>query len=199
MKSKNRYACDQIDPYTEKLIQTTAKRLVRRGCFSEDDVECLEQELMLHLLGQLPKHDPRLRTRESFMSMVVERKASNLARNERLRRSRYAHPKPSEDESSDPLDISEEDYRSFEGNDTRSISDSASEAILIDEVLEGVDEPLRLLAELLKTHNIAEIAKITGYAESTIHERRARLRKAFLGHLEKKVKKVPRIFRAGGK
>jgi DNA-directed RNA polymerase specialized sigma24 family protein len=57
----------------------------RYYCFSSDDFEDLEQELILTVLDNLNKYDPQKSSMETFVSVIINNKASDLIQYKKLR------------------------------------------------------------------------------------------------------------------
>lgn len=76
MHYENRYP--GIDRYAVWMVKRKALQLTRQSGFSPADRKDLEQELMLHLVLNLPRHNPERGTLSTFIDRVIESKAATL-------------------------------------------------------------------------------------------------------------------------
>jgi RNA polymerase sigma-70 factor (ECF subfamily) len=76
MGNENRY--DGLDEYAVKLIRHKARQLVGRAGFVEADRHDLEQDMAVDLLRRLPRFDPRLAKRETFIARIVEHRVATI-------------------------------------------------------------------------------------------------------------------------
>jgi len=78
MESQNRY--DGIEAYAVTKIRFQARQLSRNQALSASDVEDIEQNLMLDLLGRMPAFDPSKSSKNTFIARVVENHAATLVK-----------------------------------------------------------------------------------------------------------------------
>ena len=67
-------------PFTLKVVRKYARRLIQRGCFSEDERGAVEQELMSKVLENWPKFDESVGHHKSFVCTIVSNSSLNLSR-----------------------------------------------------------------------------------------------------------------------
>ncbi len=180
MKSQNRYNSTDIPPYAEKLVKITALKIVQKKLFPHSELDSLEQDLMLHLLQCLPKHDPEKSSINSFMVMVVQRKAWHIIGKEKRRSCRFIQDSFDADNSNAiKHDLSEADYCEYFGHPFTEHVESVSNKDWVEEVLQKLDPNLRELAELLKSKSPTEIAKMKEISQSTVMYRVSVLKRHF--------------------
>lgn len=73
MESRNHY--HGIHPYAVSTVRHHARKLARSPAFLPADVEDIEQELMLDLFQNLPRHNPGKASISTFMAKLVENHA----------------------------------------------------------------------------------------------------------------------------
>ena len=78
MESKNRY--DGIEAYAVTKIRFQARQLARTRALPASDIEDIEQNLMLDLLGRMPAFDPSKSSKNTFIARVVENHAATLVK-----------------------------------------------------------------------------------------------------------------------
>ncbi len=78
MESQNRY--DGIEAYAVTKIRFQARQLARTRALPASDVEDIEQNLMLDLLGRMPAFDPSKSSKNTFIARVVENHAATLVK-----------------------------------------------------------------------------------------------------------------------
>ena len=69
-----------LSEYTSKLIGHKARRLVGHFGFTRSDREDIEQDLVLHLLKQIPHFDSRRGSERTFIDRIVNRKVVSIVR-----------------------------------------------------------------------------------------------------------------------
>lgn len=69
-----------LDAKTVKRIWSKAMQLSKQEGFRADEWPDLQQELVVHVLEQLPKYDPRRGKREHFLASIISHKATDMAR-----------------------------------------------------------------------------------------------------------------------
>lgn len=71
--SKNRYR--GVDAYALSCVQFHARQLVKLPCFTGEDFEDLEQELILYFLQEAPKFNPEKSSWKLHISMIIKKRA----------------------------------------------------------------------------------------------------------------------------
>jgi len=175
----------EISAYAEKLIQRTARRLVKKLELPKADIEDMEQDLRLELVRRLPAYDPGKSNPATFARMVIQFHAKEIAR-------RHGRPKRcsrlpvislSEKVSDEDGDVAEraevitraDDKRLMVHDDTEAID----MAIDVGEAVRRLPEEERELCELLSTMSIPKAARHLGMYEGTLRLRVEKLRRKF--------------------
>jgi len=70
----------ELDAKTVKRIWSKAVQLCKQEGFRADEWPDLQQELVVHVLEQLPKYDPRRGKREHFLASIISHKATDMTR-----------------------------------------------------------------------------------------------------------------------
>jgi RNA polymerase sigma-70 factor (ECF subfamily) len=70
----------ELDAKTVKRIWSKAMQLSKQEGFRADEWPDLQQELVVHVLEQLPKYDPRRGKREHFLANMISHKATDMGR-----------------------------------------------------------------------------------------------------------------------
>ena len=186
MGFENRY--DGIDPYAVRVIRHKAQKLVGHAGFTESDRKDLEQEMMMDLLHRLPKYNPKLSQRNTFIAQVVEHKIAMIiaARKAGLRDYRLCDCSLNdqlEDDEGGSVDrmetIDQEDYLSRTGRLSRSSPEIRDLALDIRMTLDSLSPELRELCSLLGTDTVLEISREKGIPRGRIYESLKELREIF--------------------
>jgi len=183
---KNSYA--GIDTYAARLIRAKAHQLIGKAGFTENDRQDLQQDLMMDLLQRMRHFNPAKAKKATFMTRIVQRRISTLleARHARCRDWRLCRVSlntPCENDRGDtPRELI--DRVDSQGNLGNSERETRQEAISnlhmdIERVLDTLPEDLRDLCERLRESNMAEIARETGVARTTLYDKLTRIREAF--------------------
>ena len=67
-------------PFTIKVVRKYTRRLIKFGCFTEDEREAVEQELMSKVIQNWPKFDEAVGHHKSFVCAVVNHASVNMSR-----------------------------------------------------------------------------------------------------------------------
>ena len=181
----NRY--QDIDDYAVRIIKHKARQLIGRYGLTIFDREDLEQELMIDLLQRMRHFNPAKAKKSTFMARIVERHIATLleARHARCRDWRMCRMSlntPHENDRGDTREMM--DRVDSEGTlrpcqpDTRE-SEINNLRMDVARVLDTLPEDLRDLCERLRESNMAEIARETGVARTTLYDKLTRIRAAF--------------------
>ena len=180
--------CDGIDQYAVRTIRHKAKRLVGQAGFTESDRQDLEQEMIMDLLHRLPKYDPNLSQRNTFIARVVEHKAYTImeTRKAGLRDYRLCNCSLNdqmEDEEGGSVErmetIDQEDYLRRTGRLSRPLSEIRNLALDIRKALDSLPPELRELCHRLQTDTVLEISREKGIPRGRIYEFLKELREIF--------------------
>jgi DNA-directed RNA polymerase specialized sigma24 family protein len=170
-----------LDRETWRRIRRKAKQLVGKAGLRQADREDIEQELALQVWRGLQNFQPGTGRPGAFVAMILERAANSLLRlrNSSKRGGRHVH-QPLVSECEAP----EESLHSAEASCALCSTDASHEAIFalthdVNVVLGQLPPSLQRLAEELKHHTVAEVARGAGLSRSTIYARIAQLRAAF--------------------
>ena len=88
---------DGYEPIASKLIAHTVRRLVGRAGYTAQDRRDLEQELHARLLPRLAQYKPGVASLATFLTLLIERGASDLLRSRRARKRRDDVVVPTQD------------------------------------------------------------------------------------------------------
>ncbi len=182
---KNSYT--GINTYAARLIRIKAHQLLGKAGFTENDRHDLEQELMIDLLQRMRHFNPAKAKKTTFMTRIVERHIATLleARHARCRDWRLCRLSLNTPHGNDKGDTRELiDHVDSQGILGNSEKETRQEAISnlhmdIERVLNTLPEDLRDLCERLRESNMAEIARETGVARTTLYDKLVRIREAF--------------------
>ena len=67
-----------LDPKIKQLIRIKVRRLTGNYGFNKDDEEDLRQELSMHIVKAMPKHDPRRASAATFAERIVNSKITSI-------------------------------------------------------------------------------------------------------------------------
>ena len=81
MGNENKY--EGLDAYAVRLIKHKARQLVDRAGFVEADRHDLEQDLVIDLLRRLPRFDPAIAKRETFIARIVEHHVATIVESQK--------------------------------------------------------------------------------------------------------------------
>ena len=138
------------------MVSKKARSLIRAGFFCAHQLEDLQQELLINVLGKVDKYRPKKNSLYGFVKKVVDSCACDLIRVQKMQ---Y-------------VDIElqqEEDYEN---------SFSDLELYLdLKNLFEDSDDPdLLVIFELAQMMNVAKVSKITGKSMKTIYRKLAKIR-----------------------
>ncbi len=179
---------EAVDDYAVRIIKHKARQLVGRYGLTFFDREDLEQELMVDLLQRMRHFNPTKAKKTTFIARIVERHISTLleARHARCRDWRLCRVSLNTPYENDRGDTPREliDRVDSQGNLGNCEQETRQEAISnlhmdIERVLDTLPEDLRDLCERLRESNMAEIARETGVARTTLYDKLTRIREVF--------------------
>jgi RNA polymerase sigma-70 factor (ECF subfamily) len=190
MGSENRYP--GLDEFAVKLIKRKARQLVGRAGLLHADRQDLEQEMAMDLLRRLPRYDPLLAKRETFITRLVDHHAATLVEAQKAgvrdfrKRAGSLDERPENDDgeiAGEPPVLRGKDYvrRLIAG--ARRDEERLGLRADIEKILAGLPGDgrvdLRSLCERLKSASVSEISRETGVPRSTLYEAIGRLRNLF--------------------
>lgn len=167
----------EIDPETSALIRGKARQLAHRIKLPSTDLPDLEQDLAIHVWTRLGEYDSvRQPDRAAFVRMLVGHAAATVYRG-RVRRTRHA---------ASSLDVLLRAARAPDGPDEPPDrrawpGPERGHALALDvaDVLATLPQPLRRVAEALKSRSVSAAARHLRMSRTTVYERLAELRAAF--------------------
>ena len=187
MENTKQWNCNR--EYVRNLICHKARQLVGKYGFTEDDREDLEQGMIMDLLERLSKFDCRKGCQATFVSRIIDHKASTIIRHRRQQKRDYRRQVCSLD---DPIPtegggairrgatLSQDEYDLQMGIHSRSAEERQDLYVDVSLVISRLPPDLQHLAEKLKTHSITEVAREQGIPRSTLYGGGlAQLRRAF--------------------
>ncbi|MBU6172988.1 MAG: sigma-70 family RNA polymerase sigma factor [Planctomycetes bacterium] len=174
-------------PFTLKVVRKYARRLIQRGCFSEDERGAVEQELMSKVLENWPKFDESVGHHKSFVCTIVSNSSLNLSRRIDAK-CRGSRPVSLSSIIHDPFDgatelaqtIGESELdRRLERKPRLSPTDRVALLHDLQQVMASLTPKQADLIERLKTQSLATIAHELGIPRSTLGSRLAVIREKF--------------------
>ena len=174
-------------PFTIKVVRKYARRLIQRGCFSEDERGAVEQELMAKVLENWPKFDESVGHHKSFVCTIVSNSSLNLSRRIDAK-CRGSRPVSLSSIIHDPFDgatelaqtIGESELdRRLERKPRLSPTDRVALLHDLQQVMASLTPKQADLIERLKTQSLATIAHELGIPRSTLGSRLAVIREKF--------------------
>ena len=174
-------------PFTLKVVRKYARRLIQRGCFSEDERGAIEQELMSKVLENWPKFDESVGHHKSFVCTIVSNSSLNLSRRIDAK-CRGSRPVSLSSIIHDPFDgatelaqtIGESELdRRLERKPRLSPTDRVALLHDLQQVMASLTPKQADLIERLKTQSLATIAHELGIPRSTLGSRLAVIRERF--------------------
>lgn len=174
-------------PFARNCIRYTARRLIGKCGFTQDDEEDLVQELTIHVWRQLPKYDAGRASLKTFITKIVNNRASVLvAKAAAVKRDarRVSHSlnepiAPGDPDSSEHVDaLSGDEYAARLGARHTPLLDLLDMRIDLDKISGRLPVPLqRVLEFLLSDTPVDEIARELSVHRSTVYERLTAIRK----------------------
>jgi RNA polymerase sigma factor (sigma-70 family) len=174
-------------PFTIKVVRSYTSKLIQRGCFSEDERDAVEQELMSKVIENWPKFDDAVGHFKSFVCTIVNNSSVNLSRDLDAK-CRGNRPVSLSVIIRDPFDgatelaqtIGENELdRRLERKPRLSATDRVSLLHDLQKVMASLTPSQADLVERLKTQSLATIASELGIPRSTLGSRLAVIRAKF--------------------
>jgi DNA-directed RNA polymerase specialized sigma24 family protein len=163
-----------IDPTTAALIRCKSGQVLWQAGLSRSNREDVEQTLTLLLLRRLAQFDAGKGDRTAFVRMVLRQATVNVLRYYRAAKrsgtvvSLDARIRTETDEPLEPAARAEPPAR-------------ADAPLDVAAALAALPAELRMIAEELRTHSIAEAARNLGISRTTLHARVQEIRTVFEG------------------
>ena len=177
-----------ISGYATKLVSFRARQMIGQAGYRECDLEDIEQELRLYLLEHLPLHDPARASEKTFACRLLDGKIAKMIR----KRCQKARDSRREDCSlNDPIPddmgthtqrantITEDDADLRWGKRNRIRAEEENLKLDLSLAIAALPETLQRIAELLKTKQPAEVARILGIPPTSLRRDIERIKRAF--------------------
>jgi RNA polymerase sigma-70 factor (ECF subfamily) len=182
MKSRNRYA--GINPYALACVRYHARRLINHPCFTPDDYEDIEQDLVIHFLLEWPKFDPTRSSERLHISMIIKMRVIYLMKEAEAQKRGGRRRPDSINRSIFDDDGNEVEWLDTIASDAGLWGDaylgwnhlSADLRLDIDRAISQLPPPLADICERLKTSTITDVARETGIPRTTINDTIKKLR-----------------------
>jgi hypothetical protein len=160
-----------LDARIKELIRFKAKRLAGSPGFLRREEEGLRQELSLHVLDRMRRHDPARATRATYADRVLTSKVRDLVRRARAQRRDQRRVQSLE---ALPLRTVEELLaRTLEAEHHADLRHD------VPVVLAKLSDADRAVAVSLADHCVAEVTRRTGLSRQRVRSARLRARRQF--------------------
>ena len=174
-------------PFTKKVVRKYTQRLIKFGCYNEDEREAVEQELMSKVIANWPKFDEAVGHHKSFVCTIVNHASLNMSRrtNDKCRDCRPISLSSTVSDSDEGLTelshaIGEEELdRRIARKPRLSATDRIALMHDLAKVLETLTPEQLDLVERLKSKQLGAIAAELGVPRSTLSSRLAVIREVF--------------------
>jgi len=186
MGRDNRY--EGLDEYAVKLIRHKARQLVGRAGLVAADRGDLEQDMVMDLLGRLPRFDPSKAKRETFIARIVEHRVATIIETQKAGLRDYRCNAGSLDErradngegtGDTPPVLDQDSYRHETLQAARHDEEFRDLRRDMARVVEELPSDLRELCRRLLTSTVSEVSRETGVPRGTIYESVQKLRDRF--------------------
>lgn len=174
-------------PFTIKVVRKYTNRLIRFGCYTEDEREAVEQELMAKVIENWPKFDESVGHHKSFVCAVVNHSSVNMSRrlDAKCRDNRPVSLSstvnvPDEGVTELAQTIGEDELdRRIERKPRLSATDHIALMHDLRKVLEKLSPEQLDLVERLKSQPLGAVAAELGVPRTTLSSRLAVIREMF--------------------
>jgi len=178
---------NDFDRFTWGIVKRKARQLVGRPGVRRQDQSDIEQYLLLKVAQRAAAFDPSRGHSNVFVTTVVERAVANMVRDncaEKRDPTRVCSLNaPIADNDGHPAELAElvgqREHDARQQRDPRSQQEHAELTNDVHTVIALLPDQLRELASRLQTMTVADIARETGMARSTINDRISELRRRF--------------------
>ena len=177
-----------LTTYTMTLIGYKARQLVGKAGYTQDDIPDIEQDLIKSLLACQSQYDPARATVATFCARVVGCGIVDLLRRRNAEIRDHGREACSlnemietEDGSRERIEtVSQDEIDLRSGRYARPAEERAHLQIDMDSVLDGLTPELRLVAEMLQTKSVSQVARELGIPRRTFREKHlTQLREVF--------------------
>lgn len=176
-----------FDRFTWGIVKKKALQLVGRRGIRDQDRSDIEQHLLLKVVEKAAAFDPKRSHPNAFVTMVVEQATANLVRDQGAPKRDPARAcslnAAIANDNGRPTELAatvgQREHDARHQRRSRPEQEHAELANDVHAVIAALPDWLRQLAEQLKTMSVADIARETGIARSTINDRVSELRRRF--------------------
>jgi|YNPBryBLVA2012_1023415.scaffolds.fasta_scaffold00194_26 DNA-directed RNA polymerase specialized sigma24 family protein len=177
-----------LTPEMVKLIKGRAYTLSGSYGHTPEDREDLEQEMALHLLAALPKHDPARSSLATFANRVIESWTKMLVRERRAGCRDYTavdcsldDPRYGEDGERSTLGdvIGEDDVSTLAGRATLGRIEAVELKVAVETVIATLPPVHRELCFALMNQTVGQVSTSSGIPRTTIASRTKLIRRVF--------------------
>jgi RNA polymerase sigma factor (sigma-70 family) len=173
-----------LTPDMVNFIKSRSYALSRQCGHSPEDREDIEQEMAIHLLSMLPKHNPERSSLPTYVNRVVDSWCRMLVRERRAACRDYTQQERSLDERGGDDhtladQIGEVDAITLAGSRRLGSIEAEELRLAVEATTERLPRHLRELCQMLLTQSVAEVCAATGIPRTTITYRLKQLRRAF--------------------
>lgn len=186
MGNENKY--EGLDAYAVKIIRHKARQLVGSAGFVAADRHDLEQELAVDLLRRLPRFDPALAKRETFIARIVEHQVATLVESQKAGVRDYRccagslddrRPDDEGETSETPPALDNDEYRRETVARSRRDEELGELRRDLNKVLAELPTDLQSLCLRLLTSTVSDVSRETGVPRGTVYEAIGKLRTRF--------------------
>ena len=157
------------------LIRAKARQLVGRNGFTRSDRSDIEQNLVVHVIENLPRFDATRGRRTTFVDRIVNHRVASILRHRCAQRRDYRRSLAFEQA---PVN---DDGEQFEPADRRQAHADPPPDLKFDlaNAVETLNDELRQMCGLLMHESIADTARRLGLTRAEARTRIARIRRLF--------------------
>ena len=184
---------EQAYKYATKRAHFKARQLLGMHGFTESDFEDIQQELLMHVLKQMPNFDSDKADIRVFITTVIDKRIVNMIEEQEAecrdyRRNERSLDEPMSDNGDDGEDggmttfgdtITEEQADARLGRVRRSPLEQADLAADMAKVLSRLSSRDRRICALMTTHNIREICRRLKLSHFCVYQRIKTIRRVF--------------------
>ena len=156
-----------LDPQISALIRRKARILSRSFGFKLGDEEDLRQELTLHIIEKLRRHDPKRAAVGTFVDRLLDSKAVDLLRYVLARKRNRRREEPPD------ADVPDRDLEEL--RDKAWSLERVELAMDVWEALADLPEELREVAALLMVYGQADVARMTRLSREQVRRMERRI------------------------
>jgi RNA polymerase sigma factor (sigma-70 family) len=161
-----------LDPRISEMIRFKAEKLANGPAFRRGDEEDIRQDLSLHLVERMRRHDPSRSSTYTYADRVLTNKVKDLVRRAHAQRRDFSRERRLEELPPRTLDDLHGHFSHVERQRDLRLDVTAALASLPQD-----DQGIALL---LRDHSVAAATRLTGRSRQSVRTARGRVRK----HLE---------------